>query len=482
MEWRTVLLTNHRLKKLILPVFMLFFMLFVGRFSINPGYMRQLIFISLFILLLAVVLHQKERIIYYLIIYLAFMGLIRRALIPISGWSSFDPLLILGPSLTVVLALLMFWENHNKNNIMREKPDRLMLALFIMGSFQMVNPFSGSPLNGLIGSMYIIIPWLWYFIALYKIQYNQIKVIFTIIEICGTCIALYGLYQTFFGILPFEQDWVRITGYKALYLAEDTVRSIGTFPSAQEFVYFTMITFMVAFSRMIDKKRFLIHFPIVIICLSSIFFASARTIIFFMTLAIYIILIVTKKTAIGKLASAIGIAIIIGVIWNSLSLINPAWFGSAEPAVEHMVEGLVDPLAEDQTGVGHIDRFVEGMKSIVTNPIGHGIASVTKAADKSTTSEAMSTEVDVSNMVVAMGVGGIIYILIIITTIYKTIYLVIKNKKVEYVIILGIFIGGLGSWINGGFYTAPIIIWLLIGWIHKQYCVIRGEKNEIVSS
>ncbi|WP_249877608.1 hypothetical protein [Niallia circulans] len=452
-------------------------LLVVGRLSISPGNIRVLIFASLFIITLAMLAIVRERIIFFLIVYLSFMGLIRRALIPIASWSSFDPLLILGPSITIILALSLFWELKSQQNLGEEKPDKLMVALFIFGCVQMFNPYSGSPISGFVAAIYIIVPWLWYFIAFYKIKQKDIVRILNIVEVIGTLIALYGIYQTFFGILPFEQMWVDLTGYAALYLAEDTVRAIGTFPSAQEFVYFTMITFMIGFTKLILKKNCLIHLPVVLITLLSIFFASSRTVIFFMAIALIMILIVSKKTLLQKIVTGLISIMVLFSIWSLLPRLNPSWFGVAEPAVQHMIEGLVDPLSEEQTGLGHIERIVEGMKTIATNPIGHGIASVTKAADKSGGKDAMSTEMDLSNMIVALGIGGVIYILVVIMTMYKLIKLISRQRKIEYIMVLGILAGGIGNWVNGGFYTTSILTWLLVGWIHKQYSSYRGEVH-----
>lgn len=454
----------------------------VGRLSIEPGLIRPLIFLALFLFLFGFAVFLKEKIIGVLVVYLALMGFFRRALIPIAGWSGFDPLLIVGPSITVVIALLIFWENRSYYSELQHKPDKIMSALFVMGCIQMFNPLSGSPVSGLIASIYIIIPWLWYFISFYRITQKNVARLFDVIEVSGTAIALYGLYQNFYGILPFEQRWVDITGYAALYLADNTVRSISTFPSAQEFVFFTMITFMIAFSRMVLKRSYIIHFPVSLITLVSIFFASTRMIIFFMALAVFLILVLSKKSSMNQLITGLITVAVFFAIWSSLPKLNPTWFGVAEPAVEHMVEGLIDPLSEDQTGLGHIERFVDGMKSIFTNPVGHGIASVTKAADKSGSTDAMSTEIDISNMIVATGVGGLMYILVIITTFYKTFSLIQNRKAPENIAILGILIGGFGTWLNGGFYTASIIIWLLVGWIHKQYSAHRGEKNAFSNS
>lgn len=449
----------------------------IGIFSNNPGNVRPLIFISLFLLVFACLMIVRERIVSFLIIYLALMGLIRRALIPIAGWSSFDPLLILGPSITVVIALSLFWENKKVYIMGSSKPDKLMLTLFVIGCVQIVNPLSGGLTSGLIGSMYIIIPWLWYFVAFYKFNSANIRTIFNVIEIVGTAIALYGLYQTFYGILPFEEKWVDITGYAALYLAEDTVRAIGTFPSAQEFVFFTMMTFMIGVTRLIMTKKYFVHLPVVLISLLSIFFASSRTIIFFMAVAVFIVLVLSKKTILARLTTSIFSLLLFYTIWTSLPILNPAWFGAAEPAVTHMVEGLIDPLAEDQTGLGHIERFVDGMKSIFINPIGHGIASITKAADKGSSIEAMSTEIDVSNMIVALGAGGVVYILVILITLIKATLLIIKKRSIEMVTILGILIGSLGQWLNGGFYLVPIIIWILVGYTHKQFSTNGVDNN-----
>ncbi|WP_152680017.1 hypothetical protein [Niallia circulans] len=475
-------MTTFLYRRRLMELGILFLALFVvGRLSISTGYVRVLIFASLFIFTLAMLAIVRERIIFFLVVYLAFMGLIRRALIPIASWSSFDPLLILGPSITIILALSLFWELKSQQSLGEEKPDKLMVALFLFGCVQMFNPYSGSPISGFVAAIYIIVPWLWYFIAFYKIKQKDIVRILNIVEVIGTMIALYGIYQTFFGILPFEQMWVDLTGYAALYLAPETVRAIGTFPSAQEFVYFTMITFMIGFTKLVFKKKCLIHLPVVLITLLSIFFASSRTVIFFMALALLMILIVTKKTLLQKIVTGLISIMVLFSIWSLLPRLNPSWFGVAEPAVQHMIEGLVDPLSEDQTGLGHIERIVEGMKTIATNPIGHGIASVTKAADKSGGTDAMSTEMDLSNMIVALGIGGVIYILVVIMTMYKLIKLISMQRKIEYIMVLGILAGGIGNWVNGGFYTTSIITWLLVGWIHKQYSSYRGEVHAFSS-
>ncbi|WP_117168553.1 hypothetical protein [Paraliobacillus sediminis] len=473
------LMNNTFMKRIQLIILIGLIIFVIGSLSIFPGMIRNLIFIALFSLLFVFAISLKERVIGILIIYLSLMGFFRRALIPIAGWSGFDPLLIIGPSLTVIIALLIFWENKKDNTLIQEKPDTLMIVLFMMGCLQIFNPLSGSPITGLIATIYIIIPWLWYFIAFYRITENNIKTVFTIIEIMGTVIALYGIYQTFYGLLSFEMSWVDISGYAALQLGDNTIRAISTFPSAQEFIYFVMITFMVAFTRMFFDKNKLIHFPIVIITLVSIFLASSRTIIFLMAIAIIFIMIIAQKSIAGRLVGGLASVMFLVVIWMCIPLINPVWFGVAEPAVEHMITGLVDPLSEDDTGVGHINRFVEGLESILTNPVGYGITSITNAAAKTSSSAEMTTEIDISNMIVGMGVGGIIYIIVIFTTIWKLIKLVLVNRNVELIITSAILIGGLGQWINGGFYLCSIIVWLLVGWVHKEHFKYIQERTTI---
>lgn len=472
------MLLSNRNMKLVALFFLAFFLIaIIGINSTNQALVRPLIFFSCFTLLLLFSIYYKEKVIMFFIFYLALMGFFRRALIPIAGWSAFDPLLILGPIMTVIIAFILLWENKKIISVPLEKPDKMMNILLVIGCFQILNPFSGSLIAGVIASIYIIIPWLWYYIAFYKITRRDVNNIFNIVEGIGVLIAAYGIFQSFYGLLPFEMKWVEITGYAALYLADDMVRAIGTFPSAQEFVYFTMITFIVGFTRLLTGRFFLFHFFVVIVTLFSIFLASARTVIFFMAIAIFLVIGLKMKTVLRMIISSICAISVIAMIWLSLPKIDPNWFGVAAPAVEHMIVGLIDPLSEDQTGLGHIERFVDGLFSIFTNPVGYGIASITTAANKSTTTTAMSTEVDISNMVVALGIGGIIYSLIVVVTIFKTIRLINTHKEGEYLIILGIFIASLGQWLNGGFYLCSIIIWLLVGWIHRQYSIYRGEIN-----
>ncbi|MFA9558190.1 hypothetical protein ACERII_12845 [Evansella sp. AB-rgal1] len=469
-------------RSIILYFLMVSSILLIGRLTINPGMIRNLLFLSLFLVMLGLALYYRERIIGLMIVYLAFMGFFRRALIPIAGWSGFDPLLIIGPGLTVILALLLLWERKNNPSIMKESPDKLMNILFVFGCFQVLNPLSGGPVAGLIASMYILVPWLWFYLAFYKFNRSSIKSMMNIIQVIGTVIAVYGIYQTFFGILPFEMAWVNISGYAALYLAEDTVRAFGTFASAQEFVYFIMLTCMIAFARIFTDENKFMHISISVLTFSAVFFGGSRTIIFFMFAAMLVILMLVSRNIIGRIIITSFSILAMSLLWFILPRINPAWFGVAEPIIEHVVAGLTDPLSEELTGIGHLERFADGMMSIFSNPIGYGIASITKAADKLSGSTAMSTEVDISNMIVALGVGGIIYSLVIFFTIYKTITLVNITKRMEYLAVLAVFVGSLGQWINGGFYLVPIIIWAFAGWIHKEYKEVRGDKRAFSSS
>lgn len=469
-EHLVAVIFNKKFAQLILLVVITSLM--VGVLSISAQMIRPLVFIALFLIISGLVISYRERMIYLFIIYLAFIGLIRRALIPIAGWSSFDPLLILIPIFTVILAILMFWEHKNNPHEQREKPDKLMALLFGMSCIHIINPLT----LGLVASMFILIPWLWYYISFFKFNKTMIKHIMNTIELLGVIIALYGLYQSFFGLLPFEMDWVNISGYAALYLAEDTVRAIGTFPSAHEFVYFITITFSISFARMIVDRFKIIHALVSITALTAIILAGSRMVIFFICLAIFMVIVITRKRLIARVSAGVIVAIGFIILWSTFPQINPAWFGSAEPVIKHVIGGLADPLSEEQTGIGHIERVVDGAKNIYTNPFGNGIASITKAADKAETSQSMSTEIDISNMIVALGLGGIIYMVVIGITIYRSIWLIYHQRQMEHVVTLGILISTLGQWLNGGFYLTPMIVWLFVGWIHKEYMLQRGGE------
>lgn len=470
---------NKNLLSIITVMIALSCTLFIGIFSIDSKNIRLLIFISLFVFLIALTLKNREGVVNLLIIYLAIMGFLRRALIPVAGWSSFDPLLILGPVITIFLTLMLFWEEKN-NQLKNDKPSLLFVTMFIYCALQVFNPFSGSILTGMTASIYILIPWLWYFLAFYKIRRTDINKIFFTIEVLGFFIAVYGLYQSFHGLLPFEEQWVEISGYAALYLAEGTVRSFGTFPSAQEFVYFCVISFMISFTYTISNSNFrFLHLMVAVVTFSAIIFASSRTVIFFIVLAIWMVLFVKRKTILGKIVSSIISFGLVGLIWLLLPKVNPSWFGTAAPAIEHMISGLIDPLSEEDTGVGHINRFVDGILSVFSNPIGHGIGSITNAASKINASSGMTTEVDISNMFVGVGIGGILYFIIIVSTLINIIKITNRDNTIEIQCILGILIACLGQWINGGFYLTSLLIWLFVGWSHMNYIKIYKKVGEI---
>jgi hypothetical protein len=114
----------------------------------------------------------------------------------------------------------------------------------------------------------------------------------------------------------------------------------------------------------------------------------------------------------------------------------------------------------------HVQQFVDAMKWSLQNPLGQGTASTTIVGGGSRglgDLSAGSTELDLSNAFVGLGVvGGILYLAIVGLTLYQAVKSHFAGKPAALPII-AVLIVCVGQWLTGGNYALVTLIWLLIG-------------------
>ena len=109
---------------------------------------------------------------------------------------------------------------------------------------------------------------------------------------------------------------------------------------------------------------------------------------------------------------------------------------------------------------------MDGMKWSLRNPLGQGTASTNVGGGESRGSgdqSSGSTELDLSNAFVGLGVvGGVLYLAIVGLTLYQAVKSHFAGKPAALPII-GVLIVCAGQWLIGGNYALVTLIWLLIG-------------------
>ena len=146
--------------------------------------------------------------------YLTVMGDLRRMLVPVSGWSGTDPLLLIAP----ITTLLLFATALLSKRLALDSWIARAVAIF-MGfmTLQIFNPVQGGLMVGIAGAMLYLVPMFWYWIGrAYATQHFIYLWFYRVMPVLAVLAALMGLYQFAYGWLPYQLEWFRIAGYSFL--------------------------------------------------------------------------------------------------------------------------------------------------------------------------------------------------------------------------------------------------------------------------
>jgi hypothetical protein len=423
-------------------------------------------------------LRRPRHAIVAVMVFLPFLGMLRRVLIPVAGWSSTDALLMIAPVLSILLAVRLF---------IRGRPfggdllSNLVMALLALTIVQTVNPMGGGGLLvGVTGFLFLGAPLLWFFIGRELIDRRLVAVLLPVLIIVTLIIAFYGLRQTSVGLLSWDAQWLEVSGYAALRVG-NTVRAFGTLASSSEYAAFLAAGLVLSAIWVMHGRLLpLIALPPLAIAL---FLDSSRGIVVVGFAAVLIV--AGLRTGSGRLTVAV-IALGVGGVFaanHSLgSSLNTSAQRSGNSLIAHQVGGLTDPLNPDQsTLLLHLQIAGTGMVASFSHPLGLGTAATSLAATHRTLADALntsgdaSTEVDVSNAFVSLGLaGGVIYLAIIVVTFRRVGQLCLRTRDRAALAVMGLLVISLGQWLNGGYYALSPLLWLLIGWANRAWLEQRA--------
>ena len=415
-----------------------------------------------------------------LLVFLALVGGMRRWLIPLFGWTATDPLVLVGP----ILASVYFLNLLATRLLPRDtRLARLLLWLVGLMVLEIVNPMQGGIAVGIAGVLFYIVPILWYYVGRKLVSQILLERLFPIIIGIACLAALYGLYQTWFGFLPSEIAWMKLSGMGAMSV-NGTTRALSFFTSPQEYSSFVGIAIALLWTLCLRGKWVaLIPIPLLILAL---FLESSRGAIIG-TLAICTALWAIQgrniKVWIPRGVLALVLAVV-GLVWSLQQAQNGSYSAQTQNLVNHQAQGLLDPTnAKTSTAGAHSAMIGIGIARGFTNPIGLGLGATTIAASKFGDG-AVSTEMDFSNMFASLGfIGGLLYVYIIGTTIFKALRYWHLTRSYAALGLVAVLLGTVGQWLNGQQYAAACLIWLCIGALDRMHPDRIGSdsRRKIVS-
>lgn len=398
-----------------------------------------------------------------MLLLLILLGDLRRLLIPFAGWSGQDPLLLVVPAVAglLVISLLVSSQLRLDTPLARG----VLLLMGVMG-LQMFNPAQGGLIVGIAGAMFYLVPLLWFWIGQAYADAGWLTWLLTRLLIpLGVLAALLGLYQVFVGFLPFQQAWIDTAGYAALWVSADTIRPFAFFTSGQEYAAFLTWVLVTLWACLLRRQAW--HLGLLLpVLLVALFLIGSRGPI--VKVAFTFALLWAAGAATWRMAAVrLALALLLGaagLFWSLTQVQHMAATGGAQDLIAHQTNGLLNPTDEEHsTASVHTTMMFNGFMSALHRPLGLGLGATTKAAGKFG-GHGASSEVDLTDVILACGLpGGVIYLFILIMVFRTAVQYWRRTGALTGLIILGVLVAGAGVWLRGGMYALVALTWLCIG-------------------
>lgn len=436
---------------------------FVGGGVFDPSMIRVVLAVALVAMMVGLTLRNRQLGMFVILSYLPVMALVRRILIPLTGWTQFDPLVLVVP--IVVLLLGSFWIY--RHLVLRE-PVRADTGIFksirwllLIEIIEVFNPLQGGLSVGLSGAIFYVVPIVWFILG--RIYFNRTWFIRVMVLslIVGLAVSAYGLKQAYYGFFPFEQQWIDDVHIVSLHVGS-VIRGFSTFSSSQEYSQYIAISLAIAWVVVLKARRWAKVFGLICVGVmgDALILVSARGTIVTCAAAIVLTTIMNAKTARGRLVVSFLLGLLLTGVWVVLSHVT-----SSNPLVSHVLLGIFHPFnSTDSTLDGHSGRMFQGIVNGFMMPIGHGLGSTTTGAGKFGGSN-YGTEIDISNVFESDGViGGMIY-LVTLTSIFVKALKRSRSGDIVVLAALAVFVASIGQDLNGELYSTSALVWLFASYI-----------------
>jgi hypothetical protein len=331
---------------------------------------------------------------------------------------------------------------------------------------EIFNPLQGGLQVGIAGALFYLAPLLWFWVGRSGLVTPEFLTFFSfrVVLPLGVVSMAWGLYQTYHGLLPFEQQWVEEGGYGALFIAEGVIRAIGFANSSAEYQRLLLLCAVFALCGWITmRSRLLLLLPVF---LCALFLSAARGPVIMFALAACVLWAIRARAAGSWVPRFLAVAFLSAAALIALLMfLQTQTFGARiAPLVSRQVEGLLDPANEEKsTATGHLLLIEYSMLQGVTNPAGRGLGASTRAADKYG-ARTMNAEFDLPNVMLSLGVlGGLLYSGIVLVALHRAFMWWRAARQAAALVCVGALVATLGSWLIGGEYSMAALIWFYIG-------------------
>jgi hypothetical protein len=450
-------------------------------FLILAGQVRAAVALAVGGVLVALAAVRIQAAVFAALVFLVFMGDLRRLLIPWVGWSGTDPLLLIGPA----FALVLFGYALVSGAVRLDTPmAKWTAALMVVMGLQVFNPRQGGLMVGAAGGLFFVIPLLWYWIGrTYATPAFMETLLYKGVVPLAVVAALMGYYQTFYGYLPYQQQWYDIAGYTALG-SEGIQAPISLFSSSTEYAVFLLIGMVAVWAQVLKRRRYAL-LGLVAFLFGAVFLVGSRgPVAKFLITAAGLWAVLGRSVHTWVVRGAVALVIgVLGLVWGLSSVDVSGADARVQHRVSRQVEGLAGAAEEGSSARGHLGMMIHGYKEGLQSPLGQGLGATTKAAAKFG-GQGGSLEVDSSDVFRSTGlVGGVIYLIIMFLIIRGAVQYWTRTRGLLALALAGILAVTFFGWLRGGRYAVAPVIWICVGALDRaQKKTAQRDKTQHNSS
>lgn len=426
---------------------------------------------SVLVAMLAMAVWQPRRMLAFLVVWVAVLGLLRRITTGDRLGGIFDPLLVILP---IALGLLFVVAANHSRMRERTRLASMVLAMQAIIVVSAINPLQGSPAGGVAAMLFVVLPMLTFWTGRVLCDDRTYANVLRALAGVGVPVAAYGLFQTLEGFPSWDEEWISAYGYGALNV-RGVFRSFSTFSSSAEYASFLMMA-VIAWTSAHRLRWAVPALAVAALMVVAVLFAGSRGPIVLVTIGLGVT--ISARLGVGMMkAAAVGVLAVV-FLPTVVGWLAPSTFAGDRSGqlLAHQIEGLSDPFGETSTVDSHLALVQIGMSQVVTDPLGRGFGVVSKFGER-LGADNNGTEADPSNLAVAAGVPGLVaYVVLVIMVMRRAYALVQRRRDILATAALGLLVVTFLHWFNGGQYAVCWLVWLTIGWIDRADTVVAEEE------
>src|SRR3989440_1324218 len=425
-------------------------------------------------------------------------GVLRRAQYLFVDYAAQDPIHVLTPIVTL-LAFVLLIRSRRLDMFTATPLAGAVSMLGIIYVLEIFNPLQGSLLVGLSGTLFMLVPLVWFYFG-QAIDEKFINRVLRLVIVLAIVTSAYGLYQLVYGYPAFEQYWIDNTDFYDSINVGHVRRALATFSSAEEWGRYAEIGAIAALGFATGTKL-LVKKLGWIICgatlIGAVLLTGQRTAIFGLLVGVGTLVLLGARSF-PRMLKRLGLLllpIVLIAVFASAPSEDDMWSKGDNETVStllsHTERGTLKPANEESLQV-RLENWTYLLTSVIPyRPLGAGLGAGSLGEVRfHTESDLPAIDSFILGVAIACGIPGALLFMWILG---RGTWLSINNARASIdddgattrrivaammpALILNSIFG-----LTFTLYSVAPLAWLFIGWISRETVRAReASEREIIT-